>query len=346
MAWPENRHPIAFILNELDALKRDMALPGYVYSKLKRRYLTELSPPRKATAPPPLLASVAADLSPRPALAPKPTAPPRSVVIPSTGPGWMAEQQANLLLYLGAFLIVIAALIFVGYSEEAIGAGVKMGVLVAYTVIFLATGVICMRLPRVQQAGLIFFAVGALMVPLNFVGAYVFFFAEEDMDPTGLWLAGSLTSALFYGAISMLGIGGWYPVPTAAAVVSAFAALLVLVDAPPEAYPACSVGLATLLAAPVLLKLGQASSVFGTAGEVAAHVVVPAAMLLTLFLAEVDVRLWLNLSLTAATFYGAAAFVHVGRFYAAPTVIALASALGAVLALADAPFEVYPEYFC
>jgi hypothetical protein len=191
----------------------------------------------------------------------------------------------------------------------------------------------------------VFFAVGALMVPLNFVGAYVFFFAEEDMDPTGLWLGGSLSSALFYGAVSMLGIGRWYPFPATAAVVSAFAAVLVLVDAPPEAYPACSVSLAALLAAPSLLKMGRVSDVFGTAGRWVAHIVVPGAICFSVAWAEPNARLWLNISLTAAGFYAAAALLGVGRLYAIPTVIALGSALGAILVLADAPAEAYPPSF-
>ena len=337
----QRREGVAFVLNELETLKRDMTLPGYVYSKLRRRYLTELAPAPEQAAP--SFISVAEGLSPQPPPSPRPAAP--AAAAPSAGPSWLAEQQANLLLYLGAFLIVIAALILVGYSEDAIGGAIKMSLLVVYTLLFLATGFICMRFQQVRQAGVVFFAVGALMVPLNFVGAYVFFFADEDMDPTGLWLAGSLNSALFYGAVAMLGISRWYSVPAVAAVVSAFAALLVLVDAPPEAYPACSVAVAALLAAPSLLKLGKVSDVFGTAGRWAAHIVVPGAICFSVGWAEPNAGLWLNISLTAAVFYGAAAFLGVGWLYAIPTVAALGSALGAILVLADAPAEAYPMSF-
>jgi len=143
----------------------------------------------------------------------------------------------------------------------------------------------------------------------------------------------------------MTGIGRWYPFPAAAAVVSASVSVLDLVDAPPEAYPACSLALAALLAAPSLLKLGRVSEVFGTAGGWAAQIVVPVAIILALSWAEHNAKLWLNVSLTAAVFCGAAAFLRVHKLYAVPAVAALGSALGAILVLADAPAEFYPPIF-
>src|SRR4030042_2764053 len=101
----QRREGVAFVLNELETLKRDMTLPGYVYTKLRRRYLTEL-------APAPSFVSVAGNLSPRPALTPRPpTSPPPappSARTPSTRPSWLAGAQAHLLLYLGAFPILLA----------------------------------------------------------------------------------------------------------------------------------------------------------------------------------------------------------------------------------------------
>jgi len=77
-----------------------------------------------------------------------------------------------------------------------------------------------LRSTGVPITAIAIFGVGALMVPLNFAGAYAFFFAEDDIDPTGLWLAGSLCSALFYGAVSLLGLGRWYSVPMVVALLS------------------------------------------------------------------------------------------------------------------------------
>ena len=262
----QQREGAAFLLNELEALREEGAIDQSLYLRLRERYRQTLT---------------GADAAAAPATAPPPsTAPPGRAAAPEReGPGWLAEQQANLLLYLGAFLITIATMIFVSRDDQAIGDNVRMAALVLGTLFFLGAGLACMRFPRVWQAGVVFVAVGALMVPLNFVGAYAFFFADEDIDPTGLWLAGSLTSAIFYGAVSMLGLGRWYPVPAVVAVHSALAAILVLADAPPEAYPGSFIALALLLTAPSTLPLGRASAIFGTVWSLAAHAVAPVAIL-------------------------------------------------------------------
>jgi hypothetical protein len=193
---------------------------------------------------------------------------------------------------------------------------------------------------------------------LNFVGAYAFFFAEDDVDPAGLWLAGSLTSALFYGAASLTGIGRWYPVPAVAALLSALGAALYLADAPPEAYPAAYMVFAFLLTAPATLRLGRAGEVFGTTGQLAAHAIVPAAFVSAAYIAGVassengnevlQVKtLWFlppTLGLAAA-FYLAMSFAALpplGRWSPHAAVAALFATLTSVLALSDAPVEAYP----
>jgi hypothetical protein len=268
----QRREGAAFVLNELEALRELDAIPDHVYRFLRRRYREALGQAGGEAAPAPTAPGAPAT----------PVAPPAAAR--KEGPSWLAEQQANLLLYLGAFLIVIAALIYVGYSEQVINDGVKMALLVLLTAAFLAAGLFCSKFPRVWQAGVVFFAVGALMVPINFVGAYGFFFAEDDIDPTGLWLAGSLASGLFYGAVSLLGMGRWYAVPMVVATFSALGAALVLVDGPPEAYPGSYIALALLLTAPSRLPQGRIREAFGPPGLWAAHAVVPVAAVAALWM--------------------------------------------------------------
>jgi hypothetical protein len=206
----QRRQGIAFLLTELESLRKRNILSGYLHLLLKRLYLEELNPPKEpeVVSAPPARPEKRRPSAPQPVQA-RSTTPPAPAR--PAAPGWLIEQQANLLLYLGAFLVVIAALIFVSRSKEAIDGSVKMALLSVFTLAFLAAGVLCFRFPRVRQAGVAFFAVGALMVPLNFVGAYVFFHSDRNIDPTGLWLAGSITSALFYCAVSMVGVGRWVP---------------------------------------------------------------------------------------------------------------------------------------
>ena len=336
----QRRSGVAFILNELKELRADGTIDESVYDRLRSRYHEAALLYAEPSAP----AAPAAK-----AEAPSPPARPKQ-----EGPSWLAEQQASLLLFLGAFLIVIASLIFVGQSEETLSSGVKIALLIVYTILFLGAGYFCMRIPRVQQAGIVFFAIGALMVPLNFVVAFGIA-GDEDIDPTLLWLAGSLTSALFYGAVSMLGLNRWYPVPLVAAILSSLAAALVLADAPEAAYPSSFIALAFVLAAPSLLPLGRVSETFGLIWSWAAHAVVPLAFLASATLireAGGGEAGWLIASLSAAVFYGVASLLSRDRmgpvpaaWYPAPMAIAILSALGAVLVLADAPPEAYPGSF-
>jgi hypothetical protein len=353
----QRRRGIAFLLNELENLHRRNVLSGYLHRLLKRLYLEELrpSPPPEVARPvhqeeplrasPPPSASLATPLPSRPPEAARPAA-----------PGWLVEQQANLLLYLGAFLVVISALIFVSYSKESISSSIKMALLCTYTLAFLATGVLCLKFQRVQQAGIVFFAVGALMVPLNFVGAYVFFYSDRNMDPTGLWLAGSIASALFYGAVSMVGVGRWYPIPTATGIVSAFIALLALTEAPPQAWSASALAVAAFLSIPYLLKLGKVSDTLGAVGFWAGQLLFPVMILATLLAVppmaaehrDEWVALWLNASLCASVFYVATAMLS-GRelrpYAAGVAVAASGSVVASAMFLAGAPLAAYPPVF-
>jgi ribosomal protein L40E len=365
----QRREGAAFLLNELAKLRAEGAMGEATYAFLRRRYLAVLrgeeEPP--APSPRPAVAPVApaAPAAPAPAPttpAPTPPAEPSPVVAPTArvreGPGWLAEQQANLLLYLGAFLIVVATLVFVSASGEAVGGGARMALLVIGTLVFLAGGLFCHRIPRVQEAGVVFFAVGALMVPLNFVGAYAFFFAEDDINPAGLWLGGSLTSALFYGAVSFTGLSRWYPVPAVVALLSALAAVLYLADAPPEAYPGAFIAFAFLLAAPATLRLGRVSEVFGPTWAIAAHVIVPAGFLAAISIAavasaetgedalELATRWYLPPTLgLAAAFYVAVSFTATGRWCPAAAAGSLLGVLAAILYASSAPVEAYPASY-
>src|SRR5439155_23641841 len=77
---------------------------------------------------------LAASTSPPPR---RPT-PPQPPAVPRDW-SWLAEQQANLFLFAGAFLVVVAALIYVGYSKQAVSGPLKMALFVVYTLAFLGS---------------------------------------------------------------------------------------------------------------------------------------------------------------------------------------------------------------
>jgi hypothetical protein len=239
---------VAFVLNELhEAPMRDVVTAQQRarlethYEDELRRYIAPQRTPRQAPVP----ATAAAGFSaPRtvtlpPPPPPRPPAPPRQPYDWS----WLAEQQANLFLFAGAFLTVVAALIYVGYNEQQITGSLKMSLLVGYTLAFLAAGWFCLRNPRVEIAGRVFFGVGAMLVPMNFAAARSIL-SDEDLSAETMWLAGSLTTAAFYAAVAWLGLGRMYALGAGAALISGTVAASVATDMPTEWAPLLFIGVA------------------------------------------------------------------------------------------------------
>src|SRR5262245_13154948 len=133
---------------------------------------------RQSTGPAPAMAGTAAPPPPPP---PKPRGPTLSE--------WASARQADILLYLGAFVLSVAALIFVGYQGAALSGPGRFAVLVLYTAGFLALGMLLPRWDRVKEAGPVFLALGAVLVPVNFIALRVQVLDQEALPDAWLWLA-------------------------------------------------------------------------------------------------------------------------------------------------------------
>jgi hypothetical protein len=252
----------AFLLNEAQNPPLRDIIPQHERDRLiahYRRALTALAGSLHEPGPLPA-APAAAPATPVAAAAAPGAGPERNISAAAADPGawnlsvrlpkdwsWLAEQQANLFLFAGAFLVVIAALIYVGYSKQAVGGALKMSLLVAYTAAFLAAGVLCLRAPRVEVAGRVFLAVGAIFVPLNFVAAYNIF-SDQDLSAEAMWLSGSLTSAALYTCVAAVGLGRGYSFASGGALASAVAAAIVLAGLPVEWAAATFLALAFAMA--------------------------------------------------------------------------------------------------
>ena len=147
---------------------------------------------------------------------------------------WAARRQADVLLYLGAFLLVISALIFVSSQDEALAGGWRVAILAVYTVAFMVAGWVLRRWPRVREAGPAFLAIGALMTPLNFVLLHDEVLSEREVSGALVWFLASLYSAAFYALLFRGGAGRLYAIPTGAAVLSAWGSLAVTAGIPVE----------------------------------------------------------------------------------------------------------------
>ncbi|MEZ4553610.1 MAG: zinc-ribbon domain-containing protein [Dehalococcoidia bacterium] len=150
------------------------------------------------------------------------------------GPSWSSRHQADILLYLGAFLLVISAVIFVSYQGETLPPFARVALLALYTLGFIVGGLVVQRSPAVREAGRVLLALGALVSPLNFVLIYVELLEERGVPGDLVWLLGSTYALVFYAALERGGQGRLYGVLARVAAVSTWAALADVLRIPVE----------------------------------------------------------------------------------------------------------------
>ncbi len=250
--WPEElpRDLIAvyaLLLTEIHNLRRNGAISEATFAQMRRVYeerLLAVRPARRRAPEPEPVAPLAIAVpapdaavvpvsdvpAPPVAPAPPPFRPPRPAAPPKP-PGhvrldlrnWAARRQADLVLYLGAFLLSISALIFVSYTGS--GGGAKSALFGLYTLLFLVLGIQLRKWERVQEAGPVFLGLGAVLVPLNFVAIYTNVLRHEDVSREYVWLAGSLSTAWLYSLLAWRDFGRFYWLPAAGAYLAAYASL-------------------------------------------------------------------------------------------------------------------------
>ena len=157
---------------------------------------------------------------------------------------WTSARQADILLYLGAFMLSLAALIFVGFQGNS---GVaRFAVLAGYTACFLTLGKQLPRWERVREASVVFLALGALLVPVNFIALRTQVLGGS-VPVSWIWFAGATFSAAFYLGLGLSGSGRLYVYPGAAAVFVAWGALAAVLGLPPAWFGAWFALVAVLL---------------------------------------------------------------------------------------------------
>jgi len=278
------------------------------------------------------------------------TAAPTATAAPPPRPGpprptlgeWAAARQADILLYLGAFLLTVAALIFVGYQGEALTGGARFAILVLYTLVFLGLGVVLPRWDRVREAGPVFLALGALLVPVNVIALRVQVLGDGSLPDNVLVLLGaSLTSAL-YVLLAARGYGRLYALPGAVAVFIGWIALFSMLGVPGEWLGVWNVGggavvgaLSELLHAPARRWIVRGAMVVVAFGLLAAH----------LFALDGD-GLRAQMPVAYAFAAGLAGVLAYRR--PSPRVLAVLPPLGAMLALTAwwAALGLSPRWWC
>src|SRR5579884_951363 len=158
---PLTPRALATVLPELHRLHGEGVIDTGCYTALRDRFEEQIR------------AIQAARMQPEPAAAvPAVRVPPPVEPPPSLGQRlaeWTAARQADILLYLGAFLLSVAALIFVGYQGGTLSGAGRFAVLAVYSGAFLALGLLLPRWQRVREAGAVFLALGALLTPIDVI---------------------------------------------------------------------------------------------------------------------------------------------------------------------------------
>jgi hypothetical protein len=120
---------------------------------------------------------------------------------PSLAP-FLSEHGVSVVLYLGAFLVVSAVIIYLAYNWGQVGGATKLGTLIGLTAGFLTASAVCLPRPSIRPAGQTFLAIGALLVPANVAAAYAFLYADGPLPQAAFWLLGAATAGGLYGALS------------------------------------------------------------------------------------------------------------------------------------------------
>jgi hypothetical protein len=140
-----------------------------------------------------------------------PAAPsPRRPATPSLY-SFLADHSILIVSYVGAFLLIVATLLFELYGAETLGGAARFAVVLVLDLVFGAAGWWCLRRPQLRLVGRTYVAIFALLAPLVFVAAYTFLLLEERGIPVALAQAVAGGScALLYGLLAVrLGSSGY-----------------------------------------------------------------------------------------------------------------------------------------
>ncbi len=139
---------------------------------------------------------------------------------------WYSHNSINLLLYVGAFLIVASASIFVGFQWQTIDGVIKAAVISLCMLGFLGFGVWFYYIPKIRNAGVTFTAIAALLIPFVGYAWYNFVLKNLGLSFGSVWLVTSVISLLAYLSFSFWQKNKFYAYTSALGVFSMMLSLV------------------------------------------------------------------------------------------------------------------------
>lgn len=114
---------------------------------------------------------------------------------------WYSTDSINLLLYIGAFLIIAAGIFFMSFQWTSISGIGKAIIFSLFSLMFLILGFWWEKLPKIKSAGIVFISIGAVLTPLSGIAWYNFVCKPEGI-PIGItWLLTSLFTISLYSLL-------------------------------------------------------------------------------------------------------------------------------------------------
>src|SRR5207248_8254254 len=85
---------------------------------------------------------------------------------------FFADRSILILSYVGAFLLIVATLLFELSAFSAVDSTARFAGVLTLNLVFGLAGWLCFRLPAMRLVGRTYVAIAALMVPLTFIAAW------------------------------------------------------------------------------------------------------------------------------------------------------------------------------
>ena len=158
----------------------------------------------KVPAPTPAFLAEAPAAAPGTPAAPLPAAPPSAPIAPPISlRDLFAEHSVLILASLGAFLLVVATVLFELYGTVGLGGGARLAAVVALNVVFAGAGFLANRQERLRSVGRIYIGLAAVLLPLVGLAAWTFLAlgARGITVDQALAITGG-TCALVYGFLA------------------------------------------------------------------------------------------------------------------------------------------------
>ncbi|MGB2939815.1 MAG: hypothetical protein WBD38_05905, partial [Candidatus Dormiibacterota bacterium] len=264
---------------------------------------------------------------------------------PRTAQAWFDEQGILVLSYIGAFLLVVATLLFEIYGLRGTNGVFQFSAVLALNLLFGVLGWLCLRSTRLRVVGRSYIGIFALMSPLVVVAAYQFLvLREHGVSPEQALFFGASYCTILYGILATrLGSVAYAWLSLVALPVAAWG--LAAATGVERWAPLLLAGVCVVYLVPTFVRDSPAAALFSLPAKILPAVVGPAAILLAVGYATQEINdaglrapyLPMTFFLLAAAYAGHSARWRAGWLsWAVPTAISLGALTANVSLRGDA----------